>query len=1686
MTGPLLHELVLAQAERTPDAVAIRQWTRALTFGELAEAATGLAARLREAGAGPETRIGVCARRTPDLLVAVLGVMAAGSAYVPLDPAHPRARLLDVLDDAGLSIVVTDEPGRALLSGPGTGSTDPGLSGMGVDLIGVGERAKRPGDAPPDRPRPDNAAYVLYTSGSTGRPKGVVVEHAAAVAFVTMAGRYFELDAGCRSIGFAALGFDVSVLDIFAPLARGGSVMFIPDEDRTDPARLQRFLEQHEVTWGTIPPALLPLLDPDRLPTLRDVLTAGEPAGPEQVARWARPGTRRFHNWYGPTETTVCVVGTELSGAWDRPLPIGHALPGCIARVLDEHGETCPPGTPGELFIGGPQLARGYLNRPELTAERFVPDPYGPPGSRLYRTGDRVVIEPDGRIGFLGRVDRQVKVQGQRVELGEIEVVLRAHPEIGQAVVDLAPGPGGRPELTAYLAPLSAPGLEQVRAHCQDRLPRYMIPVRVLRLAVLPLTVAGKVDLARLRAESAERLKAEATGPEQAPDRPPRTPVEKAVALAWERVFELGPPGLDTDFYASGGHSLLAMRLVAALRADLRREITVEDVLAGRTVEALARRAEAAPPADEPPARAVPALTPIQRRMWFVERLAPGTPVHNIALAQRLSGPLDLDALRRALAAVHRRHEVLRWSVTDVDGVPQVAVASPGEVPLPVDLAAGGSTDEWLAAEARRPFDLAAGPLWRARLLRVGDREHVLALTAHHIVFDGWSQQVLLDDLSRAYRGEALPELPVDFSGYAAWLDARPSGEALGWWAERLDGVPSVLDLPGDHPRPAVQTFEGAAAHATIPSGDAVRALAARLGATPYAVMLAAFAQVLSRLTGADDLVVGTPVADRRHPAFDPLVGCLVQVLPVRLAVRGSVSFDEQVVGCRQALAEAMAHLDVRLEGVVERLGTGRDLARNPLVQVLFNMYDYTEPRLDLPGVAVEPLPAGLPGSLFDLTLYVGERAGGYELQAVYNPRLYRAERIEALLAGYVRLLDQVVAAPGSPVQEATLRPAGHRLPGGSGLPDGQRELAEWAGDGLVERVHRRAAAHPDRTAVTGVGGTLTYGQLVTLAAATTAAVTTPLGQAASWEAVGVLAARSYELPGLLLGVLAAGARWAVLDPALPPARLAAQAAAAGATALLCCPGTTAPPELAHLPELPVPGPADRAGRGLPAVPLAERGYLAFTSGTTGDPKPVHAAEYPLARFLDWYPRAFQLTEDDRFALLAGLAHDPLLRDAFVPLVLGATLYVPEQECVRDPARLARWLQEHAITVVHLTPQLARLLAAAGLRLPDLRLVVLGGDRLDWADVTRLRTIAPGARLVNGYGTTETPQLQALHELGAQECGTGSVPVGHGVDGAELLVLTPGGVPAAVGELGEVVVRSRRLADGYLDQQLTADRFATDTDHLDKGTHRLTTETDRPATETRRLATEAGHPATQAGGIARYRTGDLGRYDPEGRVVIAHRADGQVKVRGHRVELGEIERVLAEHPEVRAAAAALVEQPGGPVLRGYAVPAGPGTRAADLQRHLRARLPEAAVPAEVILLPALPLTPNGKLDRAALPDPPPRPASAGAEEPAGQTERLIAGIWREVLGRPRIGLDDNFFDIGGHSLATAEVQARLSGPLGREVSIVDLFRFPTVRSLAVHLDGQSTTSGLDRAARRIAASRARTISRRPDQARKRE
>jgi amino acid adenylation domain-containing protein len=1001
-------ELIAATATAQPDAVAVRQWDTELTYAELLAAARRLAATLHAAGIRPEDRVGICVGRHPGLLVALVGVLLSGGAYVPLDPDLPALRLTDTARDAGVTCVVADAAGRSVFAG-----TD-------VSMVDLPDAGRDDFTCPAV---PANAAYVIYTSGSTGRPKGVVVSHANVAAFMTGIRERGRMEHGARALAITSIAFDVSVLELLVALMVGASVQLAAEADRADPDRLRRFLVAHEVTWAEVAPALLPLLDPADLPLVRAVVTGAEAPGPEQVARWTANG-RRLMNGYGPTETTVAVAGFVVSGEWHTPIPIGRPMLNHRLYVVDEDLRLVPPEVPGELLIGGPGVSRGYLGAPGLTADRFVPDPFGAvPGERLYRSGDLVSWGADGQLRFHGRTDRQVKVRGQRVELAEVEAAVRAHPDVGHAVVAAVPG---RTEvsLAAFVTPANAPDDAELRDYLTARLPAVMVPTRFRRLAELPLTPSDKVDVAALVAGLAAELPAGVADV-------PGVPAE--VVVIWCDVLGVPAVSAEDDFFAGGGHSLAAMRLVAALRQQLRRDVAVEDVFAARTLGGLAKRVAAAAELSDVdgtdlPTGNPPALSAAQRRLWFLDQLAPDAAAYNIALAQRLHGHLDLDALRRALVEVVARHDVLRWRVPHEGGHPYAVLGPVAEVPLPVEDLSSLPADERervvrdrLHAEAGTRFDLAAGGLLRARLLRLGATEHVLAITANHAVFDGWSERILYQELAAAYAGTVRPPLPAAFADYVAWREERSGRRGkddLAWWTGHLGGAPTVLDLPRDHPRPAEQSYAGEFAAADLrPATDAaIRALAAELGATPSTVVLAAYGELLRRVAGRDEVVIGSPVADRRHAAFADLIGFFVDIVPLRLGRTGDSTFVELVTGCRDELFDALAHPDAPLEQIVDALTLPRDPSRGALVQVLFNVYNFAQAPLELPGIRVEPLPPGVPGSPFDLTTYLVERDGRMRFELVYNPDLFAAQRIETMLAALVHLLDAALADPLAPV----------------------------------------------------------------------------------------------------------------------------------------------------------------------------------------------------------------------------------------------------------------------------------------------------------------------------------------------------------------------------------------------------------------------------------------------------------------------------------------------------------------------------------------------------------------------------------------------------------------------------------------------------------------------------------------------
>ncbi|MEO6192065.1 MAG: amino acid adenylation domain-containing protein [Thermoanaerobaculia bacterium] len=1517
---------------------------------------------------------------------------------------------------------------------------------------------------------PDNLAYLIFTSGSTGVPKGVAIQHRSAVAMVRWCHQMFGAEEYGGLLVSTSICFDMSVFEIFATLSAGGKLLLaenalaLPDLEAKDEV----------VLVDTVPSAMAELLRLGRLPSsIRTVNLGGEPVKASLVRDLydKLPNLERVVNLYGPSEDTTFSTWAVLPRGDQHPL-IGRPLTGESAYVLDAEMRPVPLGVPGALYLGGEGVTRGYLGRPELTAERYVPNPYGAPGSRLYQVGDLVRYLPAGELDFLGRLDHQVKVRGFRIELGEIESALTRHPRVLDAAVLAAPDVLGGNRLIAYVAVEAELPATELRAFLKAGLPDYMVPSVFVPLPELPLTPNGKIDRRALAALPLET--------ESAQQRAPRGYAEEVLAGIWSELFDR-PVGVNENFFDLGGHSLLATRLVSRVREALGVELPLRRLFEQPTVAGLAESVEAAlglggrgeAERIEPvPHDGLLPLSFTQERLWFLQQLEPGSDTYNMPVAVELSGWLRAGALAAALAEVTRRHESLRTTFVEVDGVPRQRISPPlYVVALPlVDLAALPAAARLAEAErlereqAAHGFDLERGPLIDALLVRLGEESHRFLLNLHHIISDGWSIGVLVRELGALYaaslegRPSPLPELPVQYADFASWQRRWLAGNQapeLAYWEARLGGEIAPAELPTDRPRPAIQTFRGGRRQLAL--GADLTARLKRLGrdggATLFMTLLAATQALLSRHSGEHDVAVGAPVAGRQRIETEDLIGCFLNTLVLRTDTAGGPSFRELLARVRTVTLGAYSNQGVPFEAVLASLRLRRDLSRSPLFQVLFNMLNLPATDLALPDLDLRMLtPAEMP-SKFDLTFYVSEIEPGVLINLVYNADLFDEARMADVLAQLQALLAQAAERPDEPVDHLSLLTDGSRAL----LPDPTAPLdAGWIG-GIHELFAAQAERAPERPAVIDGGAVWSYGDL--LAGCRGLAGWLAAHGVRQGDPVAIFAHRSAPLVQAVVGVLTAGAAFTVLDPAYPAPRLVETLALAAPRAWIAleaagpvpgpvrdwlaaagCPCLELPAGAAALESVaPFAAGAPRVAAGPQDVAV-----IGFTSGSTGGPKGILGLHGSLSHFLPTFCREIELWPDDRFSMLSGLSHDPLQRDIFTPLFLGAAIVVPDPADIGIAGRLAEWMNRERVTVANLTPALGQLLTelppgGETVVVPSLRRVVLVGEALTRRDVARLRAMAPEVTCINLYGSTETQRALGLHRVSREESEALSerarqvLPLGRGIEDAQLLVINRAGGLAGIGEIGEIAMRSPHMARGYLgNEALTAERFQV-------------------------------NPFTGQAGDRIYRTGDLGRYLPGGEVEFAGRSDFQVKLRGFRIELGEIEAALALHPAVREAAVLLRQDlPGGGGLVAYAVPIVPGwAGTAELHEYLWQRLPAYMVPSAFLFLESMPLTPNGKLDRAALARLAVEVPAAGGGPRALRTpvEEIVAGVVSEVLGREGAGPDDNFFQLGGHSLSGVQVVSRLRQALGVDLPLRVLFEAPTIAGLAAEIERRRRSDG---------------------------
>ncbi len=1654
-----IHELVEAQARRTPGAVALVAGGERVTFAALDRDSARVARFLRGAGVGPETRVGIFLERTPAMVAALLGVLRAGGTYVPLDPAYPRERTAATLADSAARVVLTQASLAGMLP------PDHGARVVRLDAnAAVLDAAPEP--AAPSGVDPENAAYLIYTSGSTGRPKGVVIRHRSAVAMLAWAAETFSAGERAGLLASTSISFDISVFEIFLPLSTGGTVVLARSV-----LQLPELAAAGTVTLvNTVPSAWAELLRAGAVPaSVRTVNLAGE-AFPAALARdtYALGHVRRVVNLYGPSEDTTYSTWAEV-GSGEAAPPIGRPLHGTRFYVLDRALQPVPRGVRGELYLAGVGLARGYLDRPELTAERWVPDPFGGArsGGRMYRTGDLAWLRRDGQLEYAGRADQQVKVRGFRIEPGEVEATLLGHPAVREAVVVAREDAPGDRRLVGYVVPAegAAPAGDELRGWLRERLPEHMVPAAVVALEQLPLTPSGKLDRAALPAP-------EAVGAGASEYVAPRGLVEEAVADIWAGVLRRERVGAHDDFFALGGHSLMATQVISRVRDRFGAELQLRELFEASTLEAFARRVESAMPAAPPRevdegTFAFP-LSFAQQRLWFLDQMAPGNTAYNVTGARHLRGRLDAAALERALDEVRRRHESLRTVFRLRGGEPVQVVLPWRPAPLPLaDVSAmprpgqEAEVDRRVAEMAGTPFDLAAGPLVRAELVRLGDEEHVFVFGMHHVVSDGWSMGVFNRELRTLYEAFAaglpspLPELEIQYPDFALWQREQLAGEALerqvAFWRDALRDAP-VLDLPTDRPRPATQTFNGAARELLFPRELAgrLRALGERERATPFMVLMAAWQLLLARWSGQEDVVVGTPTAGRGRREIEGLIGFFVNTLAIRVDLSGRPGFREVVRRVREASFAAFAHQDLPFEKIVEELKPERDPARSPFFQVVFALQNAPGDSVKTPGLEWGGWGGEGRTAKYDLSLVLVDTPEGLAGVLEYNTDLFDPETAERTIARLRTVLEAVAANPEVPVGDVPL------------LAPGERErLAEWSDSGAAEAparcVHElfaeQARRVPAKTALASGGERVSYADLDRRSDALAARLR---GLGVGPDArVGTCMERSPAMVAALLGVLKAGGAYVPLDPEYPDDRLAFMLADAGARVLVTdaalagrFAGFEGEVVVADMHES-----VEDVGV-LPHSPSPENlAYVIYTSGSTGEPKGTEVPHRAIPGF-------FRGVDYARFdGEQVTLQHSPVSWDALTLELWSALL--TGGTCVLQPGRggepeeLAAQVREHGVDTLWLTSAYFDLVVDAfpG-ALSGVRQLLVGGEALSAAHVRRALEAFPEMRLVNGYGPSECTVFSACHVV-PREWDGASVPIGRPVGDRRVHVLDASLEPMPVGMPGELCVGGPGVARGYLGRPaLTAERFVPDP-----------------------FAAEPG------GGARMYRSGDRARWRADGTLEFLGRLDRQAKVRGFRVEPGEVEAALARLPGVRRAAAVVREDaPGDRRLVAYAVAEeGAAPTGAELRSALAASLPGHLVPSAVVLLDALPLTPRGKLDRRALPAPDAGAAAAVTfVAPRTPTEERIAAIWSEVLRVERVGVHDRFFDLGGHSLLATQVVTRVREALGAELPLRVLFETPTVAALAARVEaGRALEPGDERIAPQAREGRGRRAARRP-------
>ena len=1648
-----IQQLFEAQVLRTPKAAAVVYQDQQLSYAELNVRANQLAHYLRGQGVGPDVLVAICVERTLEMIIGLLGILKAGGAYVPLDPHSPKECLAFMLEDTRAPVLVTQASLRGL------------LSHSKVEMLcldsdwGCVERESN-GNVE-NHTTSEQLAYVIYTSGSTGQPKGVEISHRNLVNLVTWHQRTYELSPEDRTTLLAGPAFDASVWEIWPTLTVGAS-LYIPNENiRMAPDRLIGWYADKGITLSFLPtPLATALLEQDlsvRL-SLRTLLTGGEALHLPST----KPLPFKLVNHYGPTESTVVTTAvTVLPEQSSHTPPIGRPISNIQVYILDDQLSPVPLGVVGELYIGGDGLALGYLNRPELTAERFILNPLaGTPGKRLYKTGDLARYLPDGNIEFQGRIDHQVKIRGFRIELGEIESVLRQHPRVQRAVVLVREDRLGQKQLVAYAVAEESSDedlIQVMRHYLQERLAEYMVPSAFVVLDELPLTPNGKIDRkalpAPLRSDYGD-MRAHVA---------PRSDLEKSIVDIWSDLLGINQIGVYDDFLELGGHSLLATQLLSRIRNVFGVEISLADLYTEPTVATLAKKItnNKNKLADHIPKlkvadrnRDIPASFS-QEQVVFLNELAPESIAYNFQATIHLNGELDVSVLERAFTEIIRRHEIFRTTFENHEGHIIQKIHSPWSVSIPIidlrnipDEQRQIQTQEIISSEIGLQFELTKLPLIRWKLLRLASNEYILIHIEHHLVHDGWSFAVFVRELKALYpaylsnQSSTLAELPFQFADYAVWQRQYINGEGLrsllSFWAPKFRGQLPTLELPTDFQRPPIQSFRGREEVIDLPPdlSDRLRKFSQREGTTLFITMFSVFLALLHRYTNQSDIIVGTGIASRRFKEFEGLIGMMVNAIALRNDLAGNPTFRELLGRTKAVALEAYAHQDLPFEKLVEEISPVRDLSRNPILQTMFNFHDSQVPELDFGSVKGKVKYWHNGSAKLDLNVIAipwAEQHVGLDAEAKdrsitmkweYPTDIFNQSTVQRIAAEYAILLADAISHPDNRISDLELLTGTERQ---QLLFDWNATTTDYPQDQCIQQLFEAQVMRtPDAEAVVYRDQQLSYTELN---ARTNRLAHYLIEQGVGADTLVALSLeRSLDLVVAVVGILKAGGAYAPLDPSYPPERLAFMLEDTRAPVLITQSSLQAalPPHGASVLCLDEANPLADYAEENPAVRTQPHhlAYINYTSGSTGKPKGVMIPHQGVTRLVFG---ANYVTLDAHKTLLHMA---PISFDAATFELWGALLHggrcVLYPERVPTPEGLKAIIAEQGVDTLWLTAAFFNVIVDTDVGiLSDVKQLLTGGEALSVSHIRKALQQLKDTQLINGYGPTESTTFTCCYPI-PRVLGDSlrSIPIGRPISNTQVYILDTHLKPVPIGVVGELYIGGDGLARGYLNRpELTAECFIP-------------------------------NPLPGTPGEHLYKSGDRVRYLADGNIEFMGRTDDQVKIRGFRIELGEIEAILSQHPQVQDSLVMVREEGvGGKRLVGYVVTKQAEDATATLRGYLKATLPEYMVPSAFVTLDAFPLTPNGKVDKQALSamDVLQSPETAYVA-PHTPTEEALAAIWCELLGLERVGIHDNFFQLGGHSLLVTKAISRMRAVLHSVFPLVMFFEHPTIAEQASEIE----------------------------------